>query len=85
MKNIEVPFSETVVCGSLPRTRPAGVERASDFHDFRIQRSRLGKIEIGMTIEEEEKHLSGFTKEAHDAVAFGFGGGSPAYLYSRGR
>lgn len=52
-----------------------------NFSKFKIKKGQLGKIKIGMTLVEAEKHLSGFRKEVNEAVVFGFGGGSPAYLY----
>lgn len=52
-----------------------------DFNKFKILKSQLGKIKIGMTIREAEKQLIGLTKKVDDAYNFGFDGGSPAYLY----
>ena len=54
------------------------------FLDFKIMNGRLGSIEVGMTIQEAEKQFDGLTKKEDEAVNFGFGGGSPAYLYYSG-
>jgi len=37
-----------------------------------------------MTIEEAENQFSGLSRKEDEAVNFGFGGGSPAYLYYSG-
>src|SRR5690606_28712182 len=49
--------------------------------DAVIKKGQLGKIKIGMTLAEAERHLSGFRQEVSEASLFGCGGGSPAYLY----
>jgi hypothetical protein len=55
-----------------------------DFDNFKILKGQLGQIKIGMTINEAEKQFSGLTKKTDEATNFGFGGGSPAYLYYSG-
>lgn len=55
-----------------------------DFDKFKIQKRQLGEIKIGMTIAEAEMQFSGLTKQTDEATNFGFGGGSPAYLYYSG-
>jgi hypothetical protein len=52
-----------------------------NFDDFEIMKSQLGEIKIGMTIQEAETKFSGLSKKTDVATSFGFGGGSPAYLY----
>lgn len=52
-----------------------------DFREFPIQKGSLGGIEIGMTISAAEKNIEGLRREAAQATDFGYGGGSPAYLY----
>lgn len=52
-----------------------------DFDEFKIRKRELGKVKIGMTIKEAEQHFTGLTKKVNEATNFGFGGGSPAYLY----
>lgn len=52
-----------------------------DYESFKIMKQQLGEIKIGMTIREAEMHFSGLVKKVDEAVDFGFGGGSPAYLY----
>ena len=52
-----------------------------DFDKFKILKGQLGDIKIGMTITEAEMQFSGLTKKTDEATNFGFGGGSPAYLY----
>ena len=64
-----------------PLKMPSAIDRHFDFNEFEIQKGRLGKIKLGMTIPEAEKYLSGLSKQRSEAVFFGFGGGSPAYLY----
>lgn len=51
------------------------------FDEFKIDKERIGSIKLGMTVSEAEEFLSGFRKEVSEAILFGFGGGSPAYLY----
>lgn len=55
-----------------------------DFDKFKILKGQLGEIKIGMTISEAEIQFSGLTKKMDEAISFGFGGGSPAYLYYLG-
>ena len=55
-----------------------------DFDKFKIQKGQLGEIKIGMTMSEAEMQFSGLTKKTDEATSFGFGGGSPAYLYYSG-
>jgi hypothetical protein len=57
------------------------ISSAFDFKSFKIMKEQLGGIKIGMTIAEAETHFSGLVKKVDEAVNFGFGGGSPAYLY----
>ena len=52
-----------------------------EYSDFNIKKSQLGPIKIGMTIQEAEKQFSGLKKVEDYAENFGFGGGSPAFLY----
>jgi hypothetical protein len=55
-----------------------------EFDKFRILKSQLGEIKIGMTIQEAEKQFTRLTKKMDKATNFGFDGGSPAYLYYSG-
>lgn len=55
-----------------------------DFDNFKILKGQLGEIKIGMTISEAEVQFPGLTKKTDEATNFGFGGGSPAYLYYSG-
>ena len=52
-----------------------------DYDEFEIKKGQLGKIKIGMTISEAEQKFEGLRKEKGQATSFGYGGGSPAYLY----
>lgn len=52
-----------------------------DFDKLKILKGQLGEIKIGMTITEAETKFFGLTKKTDEAINFGFGGGSPAYLY----
>ncbi|PQJ18725.1 hypothetical protein [Tenacibaculum sp. SG-28] len=52
-----------------------------DYSKFEIKKGNLGEIKIGMTISEAEQKFEGLRKEIGEATSFGFGGGSPAYLY----
>lgn len=54
------------------------------FSDFTIMKGQLGVIKVGMTIQEAENQFNGLIKKEDEAVNFGFGGGSPAYLYYLG-
>lgn len=55
---------------------------AFDFSAFPINKGGIGPIRIGMSIIEAEKHVNGLIKQVSQATVFGYGGGSPAYLYS---
>lgn len=55
-----------------------------NFDNFKILKGQLGNIKIGMTIQEAERQFSGLTRKTGEATDFGFGGGSPAYLYYSG-
>lgn len=61
-------------------------EKTDDFQfdKFKILNGQLGEIKIGMTIKEAELQFTGLTKKTDEAVSFGFGGGSPTYLYYSG-
>lgn len=55
--------------------------RGFNYDDFKIQKNQLGAIKIRMTISEAEQKINGLRKEVQMATDFGYGGGSPAYLY----
>jgi len=52
-----------------------------DYQEFVIKNGQLGEIKVGMTITEAEQKFKGLRKEVGQATSFGYGGGSPAYLY----
>ncbi len=52
-----------------------------DYDEYEIKKGQLGEIKIGMTISEAEQKFDGLRKEVGQATSFGYGGGSPAYLY----
>ncbi len=52
-----------------------------DYQKFEIKKGQLGEIKVGMTISEAEQRFEGLRKEVGQATSYGFGGGSPAYLY----
>ena len=52
-----------------------------DYDEYEIKKGQLGEIKIGMTISEAEQKFKGLRKEVGQATDFGYGGGSPAYLY----
>jgi hypothetical protein len=64
------------------------IENQSDnsfyFDEFKISKSQLGNIKIGMNIEDAERQFAGLTRKVDVATKFGFGGGSRAYLYYSG-
>jgi hypothetical protein len=49
--------------------------------DLVIRKSQLGKIKIGMTIQEAEQKISGFKKKKEDALNYGFGGNGLIFTY----
>ena len=53
-----------------------------DFNNFLISKGKIGKIKIGMDINEAEKLLTQFSKKEAEAYDFGFDGGGKAYIYS---
>lgn len=55
-----------------------------DFENFKIRNGQLGSIKIGMTINQAEMQFNGLRRKMDEAINFGFGGGSPAYLYYSG-
>lgn len=83
-------------CNSTTKTENNGTEKDLtiekkseqsvdlDFDKFKIQKGQLGEIKIGMTITEAEMQFTGLTKKTDEAINFGFGGGSPPYLYYQG-
>jgi hypothetical protein len=56
-----------------------------NFPEFQIAKGQLGKIKIGMTIDEAEKHFIGLTKQTTTVAEFGFDDESPAYSYYLGK
>lgn len=84
-------------CNSTPNTdantqtpgfstgKQTETSKAFVYEDFRILKGALGNIKIGMTITEAERQFSGLTKKVDEATSFGYGGGSPAYLYYAGK
>lgn len=57
------------------------------FADLRIQEGALGGMKIGMTIGQAEEVVSccyTLIRKKEEAVVFGLGGGSPAYVYYTG-
>jgi len=84
----EKTSNETPVNAELATERPAEkpTSKSIDFQfsEFKIMKHQLGSIKIGMTIKEAENQFYGLTKKVNEAVNFGFGGGSPAYLYYSG-
>ena len=63
------------------KTVHIATQQSFRFDEFKIEKERIGSIKLGMTLSEAEEFLSGFRKEVSEATLFGFGGGSPAYLY----
>ena len=55
-----------------------------DFDKFKILKGQLGGIKIGMTITEAEMQFTELTNKTDEGTNFGFGSGSPAYLYYSG-
>lgn len=54
----------------------------SILNDWYIQKKSIGPVQIGMTIKQVDSLLYNFQKQTAIALDFGFGGGSPAYVYS---
>lgn len=52
------------------------------FSDWLIDKKSLGPIKIGMSMKEVDSILGNLNKQVGLALDFGFGGGSPAYVYS---
>ncbi len=52
-----------------------------NYQEFEIKNGQLGQIKVGMTISEAEQNFKGLRNEVGQATSFGYGGGSPAYLY----
>lgn len=66
---------------------PAPVPTSTPYADLYIKKGKLGGIRIGMTIKQAEEVVScrhTLIRKVDEAVNFGFGGGSPAYLYYAG-
>lgn len=60
---------------------PLASKSGFPFGAFPIKKGELGNIRIGMTISEAEAHLPPMERVTDHATNFGFGGGSPAFLY----
>lgn len=56
-------------------------EEGFRFEDFQIRKGGLGRINVGMSLEESEKYLRGLTRKRCDPFDFGFDGGGDAYIY----
>lgn len=52
------------------------------FENWQIEKKKLGPISIGMTIRQVDSILYDLSKQEGVALDFGFGGGSPAFIYS---
>lgn len=63
-------------------TAGSGSSQSSFFQDWYIQKKSIGPVQIGMTIRQVDSLLYNFQKQTAVALDFGFGGGSPAYVYS---
>ena len=63
------------------QTNPNNRKEVFDYDKFVIGKGQLGEIRIGMTIYEAEQTFTGLSKKVGLATGFGFGGGSPAYIY----
>lgn len=66
---------------SEPKTDELSEVLTLDYKEFEIRNGQLGEIKVGMTISEAEQKFEGLRKEVGQATSFGYGGGSPAYLY----
>jgi hypothetical protein len=66
---------------SEPKTDDLSEGLTFDYKEFEIRNGELGEIKVGMTISEAEQKFEGLRKEVGQATSFGYGGGSPAYLY----
>lgn len=49
---------------------------------FLISKGQIGKVKIGMNLNQANMFLRGMTKKEIEAYDFGYGGGGKAYLYS---
>ena len=96
MKQILTPLIGLLLFGCNSTTKTENNETTTDltiekqsessvnFDKLKISKGQLGNIKIGMTIKEAEQQFTGLTKKVDEATNFGFGGGSPAYLYYSG-
>lgn len=77
----------TTVVAQTPhqKNNSARINGQFRYADFKIKKGQLGKIKIGMTVQEAEKKFSGLVKKTDEAGNFGFDGGGPAYLYYSGK
>jgi|GEM_PF-1401975 len=81
----QIPVENTPVI--LPSAQDSStVSPAAAYKDFLedyiINKGSIGPIRIGMTIRQADSLLTAFKKQDALAVDFGFGGGSPAFIYS---
>lgn len=53
-----------------------------NYSDWLIGKKSLGPLKIGMSMKEVDSILVSMNKQVGLALDFGFGGGSPAYVYS---
>lgn len=52
-----------------------------DFTKFKIKKGKIGLIEVGMTMNEAEKHIMGLIKKENEPLNYGYDGGGKAYTY----
>jgi len=70
------------VFAQLHQKTTAGKYFEYDPSDFKIMKGQLGKIKIGMPINDARALTHGMTEKVEDANCFGYGGGVPAFIYS---
>lgn len=58
-------------------------EAKFDYSNYIIEKEHLGKIQVGTTIQEAEKHFSGLVKKKDEAENYGIYGGGHIFTYSK--
>lgn len=57
------------------------IDDSNDLNHWIINKKSLGPIQVGMSIRSVDSILANLEKQVGQALDFGFGGGSPAYVY----
>ncbi len=81
----QIPVENTPII--LPEEKntdniPAEIPAKATYKDWAIRKKSIGPIQVGMSLLQVDSILQDYQKQKATSYDFGFGGGSPAYIYS---